>query len=615
MGVRENSVEQKHIRVANIVTSSLSVQFLKGQPEYLGKKGYEVVVVSSAGEELRKAERKGIKTVAVATEREISPWKDVISLGRLVGVMRRLRPAITNVATPKAGLLGGVAAWLCGVPCRYYTLLGLRCETTSGLKRKLLVLTERIACRCAHRVICVSESLRQKAIELGIVDAERTVVFASGSFVGTDAKRFTPTADALQRAAQIRQELEIPPEAPVIGFVGRLTKDKGISELVDAYLELRRRIPELRLLLVGEMEEGDPLPAATRRCLESEQGVLRTGFVEDPADYYHVMDVFAFPTYREGFGNVALEANAAGKPVVAFRATGAADAVVDGVTGMLVPVGDSGALARALEVVLKDRRLAAEMGSAGRERVLREFRPEMVWDAMAEEYARGLREKEQGKVNIETHRARRWHGSNLFVKRAMDVVVTGVGLIVAAPVMAAVALATWVWDGGPVLFRQRRPGYRGEQFVLLKFRTMREARDAEGRPPADEERLTALGRWLRESSLDELPQLWNVLRGEMSVVGPRPLLVEYLERYSAEEMRRHEVKPGITGWAQIHGRNATSWRERFALDLWYVEHWSLALDAWILLRTPWRIATRDGIARRGHATMPEFLGSERGGEL
>ena len=428
MGVRENSVEQKHIRVANIVTSSLSVQFLKGQPEYLGKKGYEVVVVSSAGEELRKAERKGIKTVAVATEREISPWKDVISLGRLVGVMRRLRPAITNVATPKAGLLGGVAAWLCGVPCRYYTLLGLRCETTSGLKRKLLVLTERIACRCAHRVICVSESLRQKAIELGIVDAERTVVFASGSFVGTDAKRFTPTADALQRAAQIRQELEIPPEAPVIGFVGRLTKDKGISELVDAYLELRRRIPELRLLLVGEMEEGDPLPAATRRCLESEQGVLRTGFVEDPADYYHVMDVFAFPTYREGFGNVALEANAAGKPVVAFRATGAADAVVDGVTGMLVPVGDSGALARALEVVLKDRRLAAEMGSAGRERVLREFRPEMVWDAMAEEYARGLREKEQGKVNIETHRARRWHGSNLFVKRAMDLAVAGAGL-------------------------------------------------------------------------------------------------------------------------------------------------------------------------------------------
>jgi lipopolysaccharide/colanic/teichoic acid biosynthesis glycosyltransferase len=345
------------------------------------------------------------------------------------------------------------------------------------------------------------------------------------------------------------------------------------------------------------------------------------------------MDVFAFPTYREGFGNVALEANAAGKPVVAFRATGATDAVIDGVTGVLVPVGDSGALARALEMVLKDERLAAELGSAGRERVLREFRPEIVWEAMAEEYARGLREKEEEeekKESAETLRtrssrreeggkddvgARRRHGGALVAKRLMDVAVAGAGLVLLAPVMAAVALAIWIFDGGPVLFRQRRPGFKGEPFVLLKFRTMREARDAEGRLLADGERLTALGRLLRQLTVDELPQLWNVLRGEMSLVGPRPLLMEYLERYSAEEMRRHEAKPGITGWAQIHGRNATSWRQRFALDVWYVEHWSFALDARILLSTPWRIAMRDGIARRDHATMPEFLGSERGGEL
>jgi lipopolysaccharide/colanic/teichoic acid biosynthesis glycosyltransferase/glycosyltransferase involved in cell wall biosynthesis len=614
---RENSNEQSPVRVVHMVTSSLSVRFLEGQPKYLGKKKYEVVVVSSAGEELRKAEREGIRTVAVEMEREISPWKDVISLGRLVRVIRRLRPAITNVATPKAGLLGGVAAWLCGVPCRYYTLLGLRCETTSGLKRKLLVLSERIACQCAHRVICVSESLRRKAIELGIVDAEHTVVFASGSFVGTDAKRFTPTADALQRAAQIRQELGIPPEALVIGFIGRLTKDKGISELVEAYLELRINIPELRLLLVGEMEAGDPLPPATRRCLESEHGILRTGFVEDPADYYHVMDVFAFPTYREGFGNVALEAHAAGKPVVATAATGVRDAVIDGVTGMLVPVGDGRALARALEVVLKDRRLAAELGSAGRERVLCEFQPEIVWDAMAEEYARGLREKSRS-LTAQTllgmtdggvgTGARRRHGAKLFVKRAMDIAVGGVGLIVAAPLMAMVAAAVWVRDGGPVLFRQRRPGYKGELFVLLKFRTMREARDEEGRLLADGERLTALGRLLRQLSLDELPQLWNVLGGEMSLVGPRPLLMEYLERYSQEEMRRHEVKPGITGWAQIHGRNATSWRERFALDVWYVEHWSLLLDLKIMFATVWELIAQRGISFDGHATMPEFRG-------
>jgi lipopolysaccharide/colanic/teichoic acid biosynthesis glycosyltransferase len=204
---------------------------------------------------------------------------------------------------------------------------------------------------------------------------------------------------------------------------------------------------------------------------------------------------------------------------------------------------------------------------------------------------------------------------SLFVKRAADVLVSGVGLIAAAPIMAAVALAIWICDGRPVLFRQRRPGYKGAPFVVLKFRTMREARDERGMPLADSARLTALGKVLRQLSLDELPQLWHVLRGEMSLVGPRPLLMEYMERYSAEEMRRHEVKPGITGWAQIHGRNATNWGERFALDLWYVEHWSLRLDAQILLSTPWQIVTRNGISRIGHATVPEFLGSERGGEL
>jgi len=241
----------------------------------------------------------------------------------------------------------------------------------------------------------VSDSLRQKAMELGIVAADKTVVLAAGSYTGVDPKRFAPTSEGLGRAGQIRQELGIPKEAPVVGFVGRLTEDKGISELVEAYLALREGIPDLRLLLVGEQEEGDPLPRRTCRCIENEQGIICTGFVQDPSDYYHVMDVFAFPTHREGFGNVALEANAAGKPVVASRATGAVDAVVDGVTGILVPVGDARALASALARVIGNRRLATKLGSAGRERVFREYRQEIAWDALAEEYrqllqARGL---------------------------------------------------------------------------------------------------------------------------------------------------------------------------------------------------------------------------------
>jgi glycosyltransferase involved in cell wall biosynthesis len=382
------------VRVLSAVTSSLSVRLLQGQLAYLQRAGFDVTLVSSPGEELASARMvEGVQTVSVPMAREISPWKDVLSLWKLWGVMRRLRPTITNVGTPKAALLGGIAAWACRIPCRYYTLLGLRCETTTGLKRLLLLLTERIACLCAHRVICVSESLRQKAIDLSIVDAHRTSVFGSGSFNGVDIGRFAPTAETLRRAAELRGHLRIPAEAPVVGFVGRLTRDKGITELVEAYSQLRKRLPELRLLLVGDPEEGDPLHPETHRYIESEPQIIHTGFVQDPALYYHVMDVLAFPTHREGFGNVVMEAHAAGKPVVAARSTGVVDAVIDGVTGILVPVGDAGVLTDALELLLQDTNLAATLGSAGRERMWREFKQERMWEALVQEYLRLLRTK------------------------------------------------------------------------------------------------------------------------------------------------------------------------------------------------------------------------------
>jgi sugar transferase EpsL len=197
-----------------------------------------------------------------------------------------------------------------------------------------------------------------------------------------------------------------------------------------------------------------------------------------------------------------------------------------------------------------------------------------------------------------------------YLKRVFDVVVSATALVVLAPVMGLIALAVWRTMGRPVLFRQARPGLHGKPFVMYKFRTMRDLRDAEGNLLPDEARLTPFGRWLRATSLDELPELVNVLRGEMSLVGPRPLLMEYLDRYTPEQARRHEVKPGITGWAQIHGRNNLSWDERFKLDVWYVDNWSLWLDLKILWRTLWMVLRREGISAQGHATMPEFRGSQ-----
>ncbi len=201
------------------------------------------------------------------------------------------------------------------------------------------------------------------------------------------------------------------------------------------------------------------------------------------------------------------------------------------------------------------------------------------------------------------------HGWRLFLKRSFDLFVAAVVLLASAPAFAGIALLVWLDVGWPVFFRQTRPGRNGRPFTIAKFRTMREARDAQGSLLSDSDRLTRFGSFLRSTSLDELPQFFNVLRGELSLVGPRPLLMEYLERYTPEQARRHHVLPGITGWTQVNGRNALSWEQKFVLDCWYVDHWSLTLDLKILITTLFRVFQRKGISQAGHATMPEFLGT------
>ena len=199
-------------------------------------------------------------------------------------------------------------------------------------------------------------------------------------------------------------------------------------------------------------------------------------------------------------------------------------------------------------------------------------------------------------------------------KRGLDV---GLVLITAPlwlPLVGIISLLIWWGLGRPIFFVQERIGYGGKRFRLLKFRTMTEERDSRGELLPDEKRLTKLGRWLRRTSLDELPELFHVLRGEMSLVGPRPLLPEYLPLYNEEQIRRHEVLPGLTGWAQVRGRNAVDWETRFALDVWYVDHMSVGLDLKILLMTLWKVLRGEGIQAPGHATMPKFTGSSAAGD-
>ena len=195
------------------------------------------------------------------------------------------------------------------------------------------------------------------------------------------------------------------------------------------------------------------------------------------------------------------------------------------------------------------------------------------------------------------------------VKRLFDISAAAIALAILSPCFVIVYICIRRKLGPPVLFRQTRPGLKSQPFEMIKFRTMANAVDAEGKPLPDEKRMTRLGNFLRKSSLDELPELWNVLKGDMSLVGPRPLLMQYLDRYTPFQARRHEVKPGLTGWAQINGRNAISWEKKFELDVWYVDHQSFWLDLKIVLATVWKIVRRDGVSAADHVTMPEFMGS------
>jgi sugar transferase EpsL len=197
----------------------------------------------------------------------------------------------------------------------------------------------------------------------------------------------------------------------------------------------------------------------------------------------------------------------------------------------------------------------------------------------------------------------------LIAKRLLDLAGASAGLVLAAPLMTVMVILVWATMGRPVLFRQRRPGRFCRPFNMYKFRTMTDRRDSGQDLLPDHIRLTTLGRMMRATSMDELPELFNVIRGDMSLVGPRPLLMQYLSRYSSEQMRRHEAKPGLTGWAQIHGRNALNWEEKFKMDVWYVDHRSFALDLRIVAMTVQKVLCREGISQAGEATMTEFMGS------
>lgn len=383
----------KLVHITTVAESLLS--FFPGQVGYMQARGFEVHGLSSPGECLQRfGAQERVPVHGVPMSRRMTPLRDGLAIWRIWRQLRQLRPQIVHSHTAKGGLLGVLGAWLGRVPVRIYHIHGLPLASAAGAKRLVLAWTEKFACKLAHQVLCVSHSVREVVVAAGLCPAEKIKVLLAGSTNGVDASiRFNPAYVGESARAVTRTKYGIPAEALVVGFVGRIVREKGVEELLEAWKAVREQFPALHLLVVGPLEPHDPLPPHVVASLHADSRIHLTGQQQNVPPLYAAMDVVVLPSYREGFGSVLTEAAAMAIPTVATRIPGCVDSVQDGVTGTLVRPRDAGALADAIRMYVSDPLLRCQHGQAGRERALRDFRQEAVWEAVYQEYLRLLLQK------------------------------------------------------------------------------------------------------------------------------------------------------------------------------------------------------------------------------
>ncbi|KKK33914.1 hypothetical protein WN59_09915 [Salinicoccus sediminis] len=352
------------------VTSSLSVLFIREQVQFIEQNGYDVTVVCNKDFE---TSYDGMTVEHIPFEREISPLRDLKVLYTLYRYLRREDPDIINFSTPKAGLLGMIAGRLAGVTTRIYIQRGLRLETAEGLKRIILHAAEKTACTLSTHVIVVSDSLESEMIARKLLARDKVVRIGRGSSNGIDTKKYDPAAVDKDRLEDLREEIGLERRDFVIGYVGRLTRDKGINELVEAFIALDDSYANLKLLLVGDFEESDPVEAENARHIGTHENIIHCDYTKEVEYYYSLMDLFALPTYREGFSNVSMEAQAMGIPVVVFDSTGARDTIEDGRTGIVTASNDALGLASALDALILDDPRRKRMASSARKFIVDNF--------------------------------------------------------------------------------------------------------------------------------------------------------------------------------------------------------------------------------------------------
>ncbi len=574
----------------------------------LKDKGHEVIALIPKGADFDKFAPLGIRAIAYSIHRSsLNPLSALKTIQEITKILQEIKPDIVHTFMLKPNIYGSFAAKIAGLDCVINSLTGLGSfyideSLKSRILRFVIESLNRVAFKIAQKVLFQNNEDLELYVQKRILSREKAILI-KGS--GIDTQTFAPINQESYHTMRqkLSQELNLPTlkDSILVLMVARAIAHKGVREYYKAAEILKSKNPHCIFLYVGGVDLGN-ISSMSEEFLKSSAAVIYLGQRNDIRSLIGVCDLFVLPSYREGIPRTLLEAGSMAKPMITTNAVGCREVVENGKNGFLVEIGNAGELAQKITQLSKDKDLQMRFGRASREKICAEFSTDSIVQSYLSLYDLVLSSKQK---NSSSHRI-----YPNFIKPVLDVSLGAILLVLFSPILLIVSLLIRTKLGSPIFFTQERPGKEGKIFKIYKFRTMNNARNEKGELLPDEVRLTQLGKWIRKSSLDELPQLFNVLKGEMSFVGPRPLLVEYLPLYSKEQARRHEVKPGITGWAQINGRNAISWEEKFALDVWYVNHLSFWLDCKILWGTFYKVIKRKDISSNTSVTMEKFQGNK-----
>jgi len=578
----------RSFKVLQIAATDITVQkLLLPLIDRLAAEGYQVSIACSEGPYATDLRAKGYVVHAIGIERRLSPVSNLRSLWRLYRLMKREQFDVVHVHTPVAAALGRAAAWMARVPVIICTAHGFYFhEHMSGWLRWPLVFLEKLLCFATDMVLIQSYEDAVTAVREDICPEEKVLWIGNG----VNTEYFATQLDS----NVARKSFGLSARDKVVGFVGRIVAEKGILELIEAMRLVIRDVPDARLLLVGDTLNSDRdrgIRRAMVRLIEKEDlssHVVFAGFVDDMPRVMAAIDLFVLPSHREGMPRTIIEAMASSRPVVATNIRGCREEVVPEVTGLLAPVKDPVALAACIVDLLSNPERARHMGNQGRRWASELFDERRVLERQVKAYAE-IVPKKFACAHLAGSAVRKFR-IQLWLKRAADVFLSSLSLTLIGLPFLAVAALIKIASPGSAFFRQERVGEGGRVFRIWKFRTMVEGAPEKGlrlNVSRDDSRITRVGKVLRMWGLDELPQLINVLWGEMSLVGPRPTLRYQVEQYDYFQLQRLLVKPGITSLAVVSGRNLLSWKERIKLDVWYVTHWSVWLDVKIILKTFW----------------------------